>query len=69
MDVAWAGSIGSSRESTLELEALAASLPMDLSHFVLQDNQNFQEEISKWDHEQEIQNQQQELGRVVFELM
>ena len=66
MDVAWAGSIGSSRESLEALEALAVSLPQDLGQFVLQDNQSFQEEISKWDHEQEIQNQQQELGKVVF---
>lgn len=65
MDIAWAGIIGSSREcaSVEAMEALAVSLPQDLAQFVSDDNKHFQEEISKWDHEQENRNQQQELGK------
>ena len=48
-----------------ELEALAVSLPLDLAHFVNYDNNVFQEEIVKWDRDQEIQKQQ-ELGKVIF---
>ena len=61
MDVAWAASIGGSREDKMdsELEALAVSLPLDLAHFVQNDNTTFQDEIQKWDRDQEIQKQQE----------
>ena len=64
MDVAWAASIGGAmKEDINELEALATTLPEDLAHFVSFDNMMFNKEIAKWDRDQEIQKQQQELGK------
>lgn len=59
MDAEWASCIGGSKEERMdqgELEALAVTLPNDLAQYVVDDNNQFQEEIMQWDRDQLAQN-------------
>lgn len=70
LDAEWAGSIGETVEEKMdqgELEALAKILPNDLATYVVEDNFAFEDEIIKWDKEQEIIKEQELLAATMPE--